>query len=877
MKSPFKRETSLTPLTPLTPGNGGGDELAPSSLVVTPRSVSTLDLPEALLDWKAGRNRLPKFAVQRGNGSSVDVDQVDGTMTTKITNELGEQAEPPDGLQQNVKCQVISQSSTLPDRRPPKLSEAERSGLKPIISFPSPALGTPRKVSNGRGSPGSTGGPNKPLSLSSLLRNGNSLSGGEIIKVHSHKRLGEAGVFLYEILWRSHDNNIPPMELWVRSDDFLDAGKKIALEEYHKRNKLGPVAWPKNHRKKHLLRTSGSLGVKEIKDALDGRKQTLVNRGKYDDRAAELLGKCRWMMRNEWQQRGRGWAAGIDVAERWRAAWENADAMEQRSEQKTIAADSQPTEADESDRSQKPQPAELEPPPVKCTDGSPEVRHLDGGQLADPLGHKEARKGITDKFKSTAKDEEEWRGFFGEMGSSEPIMVDFTDDSSLGGISQLGGITTSFPKAVETWRINHPASLTPQNRGGKAKGEFVNLLKRDSLARKSLSAATSTPVSVHSVSEASAHLAEERDNLFSRLFPNRKTDKLRGSKPVTALSVIHSPLLQSCEVTELQHGLSRFRTTPLDGESGEGFPAIEGELSRNNLRAAQAEIVKREVRTKTPTAGSPTRVTAQHDGAASAHAKANGCSLDEDWRVRFLERFSSAPGLSKLLAGARAYSEGQGRSENREPEATSSAQLPFGVDGARTSRLFDGDSIAGRLKDSRNVLDADTIRLQKFRREREKVVEEGIAEAAALGILPDETEPPASAEKRKKGSGAAATYTELELLVKDPAQRTYREERIVKKLLKRREKEDKEIEKLKASLEKRLRHKSEKERCKELHERRHSEGRLPPELRKEYSRLKKKVWKREGWRIFLETHNDPYIVAERQRMQTMRMIDKRGG
>jgi hypothetical protein len=56
-------------------------------------------------------------------------------MTAKIKSERGNLPEAPGGLQQNVKRQVISELPTLPDGRPPKLSEVDRSGLKPVISL----------------------------------------------------------------------------------------------------------------------------------------------------------------------------------------------------------------------------------------------------------------------------------------------------------------------------------------------------------------------------------------------------------------------------------------------------------------------------------------------------------------------------------------------------------------------------------------------------------------------------------------------------------------------------------------------------------------------------------------------------------------------
>ncbi|CUS13803.1 unnamed protein product [Tuber aestivum] len=643
----------------------------------TPESISPLNLPESLIDWKKSRNSckgLPRVKAECTLGDFPGFNRVDGSATTKIQNPVLDPAKATRKPQQNLEGQVRCKSLGPGGGRSSGLDRrlgTNKSVVQPIISSPPPGLGPPKKC---RAASFNTSKPPSPMT--SIVRQDRGLVGGEIIKICSHKRWTDGGYLLYETLWRPYGIDIPPLRLWVKSDHFVDVKMKILLADYHSRNKLGTV----HSKPKRGLQTSGSLGVKEIRDALDERKLSLIASGRYNDRTAGLLGKCRWMMRGEWQQRGRGWAAAIEVAERWRQAWQDADKAEGqiRLNLEREAAPAAPEAAVNADRNgitcSKEVKSKVAPsPPVVFIDSSPSLGQRDGEHAIDSERDHSLRRISRDPHKVTRNDEEEWRSFFGGIDCLDPVVVDVTDSSTIGGISESGGITRTFPDAVETWRIGRSGSLTPEVRNmNRTKGGFINLLKQDRFTRKSISEAASTPVSVHSVSERGSYLAHERETIFSRLFIK---DGYRGGSMDAATPAAYKPILQPSGVTEapgVLGGTSAAVSRPLDGETHEGHPGPRNEVPPLNYTATQEEVGGGDGRAQAAVAGGiltrdvATQTSSSTESLArlgigqsvimsTTSTRTIGEQLDDDWRVRFLNLFSHTPGLSNLLAGARAY------------------------------------------------------------------------------------------------------------------------------------------------------------------------------------------------------------------------------
>lgn len=639
----------------------------------TPKSISTLNLPESLIDWRQSQSSWKGLQIFKLNYTPENFPgsvQMDGATATRIQNPVSDPAEITRELQRDLSRQILFKPLEKSNSRSSGVdthSERNKFVVKPIISFPPPGLGPPKKS---RAENFATS--KLPPAMKSLIQRGIGLAGGEVIKICSHKRWTDSGDLLYQILWKPHDLDIPPLELWVKSGDFMDANKRAILDEYHLRNKLGIVHW--RGRLKKRLRTSGSLGVKEIKDTLDERKRSLVASGRYDDRAAELLGKCRWVMRGEWQQRGRGWAAGIEVTERWKKAWQDADEAEKighnPEREAAIGAIVNP-EGNDISCLEEVEPKDVPSPAVARTtgSGSPSFKQLDGGHVIDPVCDLDSQWILGDNHEITRKDEEEWRGFLGGINYLDPVMGDVTDSSTIGGISEPGGVTGTFPKAVETWRIDQSESLTPEVRNtNKTKGEFINLLKRDRFARKSRSEATSAPVSVQSVSETGSYLVHEPETFFSRLFVK---DRHQNNSVDAVTTAAYKPILQPSEVTEIPGGFGRtpaIVSTPLDGEtserhlkSGNGMPQSNCTITQEEVRRDEAcaqdlitggTITRDAAIQASPSTESLAESEAGQRGTASESTKIIGEQLDDDWPVRFLELFPYTPGLSNLLAGA---------------------------------------------------------------------------------------------------------------------------------------------------------------------------------------------------------------------------------
>ena len=154
--------------------------------------------------------------------------------------------------------------------------------------------------------------------------------GGEILRVLAHKRFESTGELLYCILWKSNEPAMPAKSCWVQLNDMVD--QKSFIDEYHLRNRLGPVPWPGSG-KKRRLKSSASLGVKEIKNALEERRAQLIEMGYYGDDVGKKVMDERWAMRDRWQRLGRSWGTAKQVVQARKAIWREQDAASLQAKQ----------------------------------------------------------------------------------------------------------------------------------------------------------------------------------------------------------------------------------------------------------------------------------------------------------------------------------------------------------------------------------------------------------------------------------------------------------------------------------------------------------------------------------------------------------------
>lgn len=255
-----------------------------------------------------------------------------------------------------------------------------------------------------------------------------SFTGGEILKVLAHKTWGTVGGLLYCILWKPNDPGAPAISWWVTLSDMME--KKSFIEEYHLRNRLGPVPWPGSG-KRRRTRSSASLGVKEIKTALEDRKAELVRRGMYMDDAAKLMMMERWMMREEWQRVGRGWGTAKEVVQKRKRIWLEMDARDLIGENERLSRESKRgSPPDESDQQpctpssnkaslseQKSEPA-LRPLQPETGESTVVVT----GSMRSASTHKSVNNTTTNSLRRMkqiehAKEHHEWRHYFG-LGST---------------------------------------------------------------------------------------------------------------------------------------------------------------------------------------------------------------------------------------------------------------------------------------------------------------------------------------------------------------------------------------------------------------------------------------------------------------------------
>lgn len=141
---------------------------------------------------------------------------------------------------------------------------------------------------------------------------------GTVLQIHSHARHPNPSflTLLYTISWRPHDFVGPPTQ-WVAHPSALIYYRDL-VHDYHRRHRLAALpSWPVRGRP----RSSASLGVREIKRALEERRCTLITGGMSVEDATMEVAVLRWRMRDEWQRGGRGWGCARDIVAKWREVW----------------------------------------------------------------------------------------------------------------------------------------------------------------------------------------------------------------------------------------------------------------------------------------------------------------------------------------------------------------------------------------------------------------------------------------------------------------------------------------------------------------------------------------------------------------------------
>lgn len=311
-----------------------------SDLVMTPQTISSLHLPGPLLSISGPSNPL----------SPNDLQQVDGAQPSKHHNHKQ--------TRQNLQT---PKPDTQPDYNPPGCMDfAPRvPKTQPVRTLQPRVYSNPHEICQLSGTPKNYrdmclqpppteifkkipvevleienphSGPNPSLydtfpAISSQAQSqqeqycGPSLATGEVLRVIDHRPWKNHN-FLYLILWKPQKPDAPT-ELWVRASDFLGSGKKAILEEYHSRHNLGPIRWPRDPRRQ--WRSSTSLGVQELKSALDERKQMLLDRGASELDASREMNKERWKMRDDWQRAGRSWGSALMIVKDRKTAWSMED------------------------------------------------------------------------------------------------------------------------------------------------------------------------------------------------------------------------------------------------------------------------------------------------------------------------------------------------------------------------------------------------------------------------------------------------------------------------------------------------------------------------------------------------------------------------
>ncbi|KAA8900485.1 hypothetical protein FN846DRAFT_958745 [Sphaerosporella brunnea] len=278
-----------------------------------------------------------------------------------------------------------------------------------------------------------------------LLVNHDLLFGGQVLRIVSHMPW-ESQKFLYCIEWKPHDVEVAPLFWWVKLCGLVH--HHVLVHEYHQRHRLEPPKWP--HKKR--VKSSAGLGVREIRRALDERKVRLILTGSFNEDTAVSMANERWMMRDEWQRRGRGWGAAKEIVQRRRNEWLEAD----HSDPRPGAGDQDVPKTLESLRLTKAR--------ILRQRSEPDMRR----------GSANGERGLRKKF--SVQDELEWREHFGQ------ILLPNTRVDTPGQLrSRAGSIRQRARKVpIRTSSLRHGpitssiASLAPSENGSLASSQMLS-------------------------------------------------------------------------------------------------------------------------------------------------------------------------------------------------------------------------------------------------------------------------------------------------------------------------------------------------------------------------------------------------------------------
>lgn len=442
--------------------------------LVSPRSISSLDLPSPLLSFPCSsylvfpegiiqqmdgaqhsRERKPPSTPRFSNSGALDLTKTsmrDAYTLVQSQEIRDERNSQPESLKYRDSPQKSLNPYSETTYSPKDTPASSQSRILSPEPKPQPA-GYCAKDLNSHSSVMSPGSSNSNWSRSvvphSKLKqeqtHKESLANGEVLGIINHN-CRDNGNLLYLISWRLRNSSITPVQSWVRVADLFEGPRRSILEEYHRQHNLGPIRWPRNPRRQ--LRSSTSFGVREIKAALDKRKLALLERGASILDVTRELDEERWKMRDDWQRAGRGWGSAIMVVEEKKKAWRIADLEAEDSFVRKIGVAPVRSPGMESSGYEGMLKAagiidvtEPRSPELKILDSSslsgistsspkvptaPLELSFSGEFDSNPKYHDESERKYDDKttrFMSTSEDEREWREHFGlEPGCIEPTV-----------------------------------------------------------------------------------------------------------------------------------------------------------------------------------------------------------------------------------------------------------------------------------------------------------------------------------------------------------------------------------------------------------------------------------------------------------------------
>ncbi|KAI5851528.1 hypothetical protein DFP73DRAFT_590785 [Morchella snyderi] len=531
---------------------------------VSPRSISSLDLPSPLLSFPCSSY----LAYPEGM-----IHQMDGAQHSK-----GKKApSTPRFSNSNVldltktsirDAYTLVQSQKIRDQRnsQPESFKSRDSPSKSLNSYSETTYSpkdTPASSQSRIMSPEPAGycaeDSNSPSSVMSLGFNWSllsphsklkqeqthkeSLANGEVFGIINHN-CRDNGNLLYLISWRLRNSSITPVQSWVSVADLFEGPRRSILEKYHRQHNLGPVRWPRNPRRQ--LRSSTSFGVREIKAALDERKLALLERGANVLDVARELDEERWKMRGDWQRAGRGWGSAIMVVEEKKKAWRIADLEAENSLIRRIGVTPVRSPGIESSGYEGMlkaagiiDVADSRSPVLKVSNSStlrgitvssPKIPTAPlessfGGEASNPKYHDESERKCDDKmsrFMGTTEDEREWREHFGlEPGCIEPTNISTSTHSARDiGISKVRSTLRNLPN-IPNLNLVRAKTLPEIGKGA----ECLQVLEYECQGPTNTNCTSSSCPIQSSASEFQSYLKAQRKSLLSRVLSRRQTER----------------------------------------------------------------------------------------------------------------------------------------------------------------------------------------------------------------------------------------------------------------------------------------------------------------------------------------------------------------